>query len=193
MKIPALVAAAGGSTRCPEGKLTKLWRGKPLLCWLLDTLEQHPQVGKVVILTGRHHAEVHALAGGRPEFEVYHNPDWSEGLSSTLKLGESYVPRGSGFLVALGDTPLFSAHTLSRVIPETEQEQTIRVPLYKGKTGHPVFFPEWVRDDWAALSGDCGAKPLFARWPNRVTTLLVDDPGVARDFDQARDFEVAVL
>lgn len=44
--VPAIVAGAGGSSRCPEGKLLKLWRGRPLLEWLLETLSDHPGVGE---------------------------------------------------------------------------------------------------------------------------------------------------
>lgn len=188
--VPVLVPAAGASSRCPEGKLLKLWRGKPLIQSLLDTLTQHPSVGRVLVVSGRFTEELRPLLAAYPNLECRHHPDWARGLSSTLKFGESLLPRGAGFAVALADTPCVKPETLDRLLADADAaDEKIRVPVYQGRQGHPVYFPSWVRRHWHRLEGDSGAKVLLARWPRRVERLEVDDPGILRDFDRAQDFE----
>lgn len=188
MRFPVIVAAAGGSTRCPEGKLLKLWQGRPLLDWLLGTLSGHPRLGPLVVVTGHLRSQVEKLAQTYPDVHTRFNPDWKEGLSTSLRVGEWALPPGEGFLVALGDTPLFSLQTLEAVLPSQDLVR-VRIPLHGQREGHPVFFPEWMRAHWPELSGDRGARPLLSRWPELVERVPVDDSGVLRDFDQASDFE----
>ena len=44
-----------------------------------------------------------------------------------------------------------------------------------------------IRD---SLSGDVGAKLVMKAHPDQCHELVVDDPGILRDFDLATDFEV---
>lgn len=189
MRVPVLVTAAGGSSRCPEGKLQKLWRGQPLLSWLLLRLSGHPGVGPTLVVTGHHREEVETLVGAFPGAETVFNSAWASGLSSSLRLGVSRLPlQGGGFLVALGDTPTFSDATLSAVLPDSSVDQ-VRVPVFEGQRGHPVYFPDWTRPDWATLEGDVGARPLMKAWGDRVLEIPVDDSGILRDFDSSADFD----
>lgn len=186
-RFPAIVCAAGASSRCPEGKLFKLWKGKPLLVWLLESLTNHCELDRILVICGDRIDEVKRLTQTFSGIESHFNADWGQGISSSLRLGERLLPPGDGFLVALGDTPLFRSDTLDRILP-TEGQTTVNVPSYQGRTGHPVFVPEWAREDWRTLRGDRGAKQLFPRWGDRVRTVPVSDSGVVRDFDRPEDF-----
>lgn len=186
--IPVLVAAAGASSRCPEGKLLKALGDRPLLGWLLEKLVSHPRLGPIVVVTGGHGPAVATLATGYPGVQVVENLQWATGLASSLKVGVAALPPEGGFLVALGDTPLFTLDTLEQILPSGHADR-IRVPSYQGRRGHPVFFPEWTRPEWNELQGDTGAKPLMKRWAGRLVEIPVDDPGILRDFDQSCDFE----
>lgn len=186
--IPVLVAAAGASSRCPEGKLLKAWQGRPLLGWLLEKLVAHPRLGPIVVVTGGHGQAVATLAGSYPGVSVVENSLWATGLASSLKIGVTALPPEGGFLVALGDTPLFTLETLEQVLPSGHADR-IRVPSYQGRRGHPVFFPAWTRPEWDELQGDTGAKPMMTRWADRLVEIPVEDAGILRDFDQTSDFE----
>ncbi len=187
-RFPAIVCAAGASSRCPEGKLFKLWRDKPLLLWLLETLASHPKLDRILLICGERMDEVKGLSQAFSGVETHFNADWAEGISSSLRLGERLLPPGNGFLVALGDTPLFRSETLDRVLPDDGQT-SVNIPTYLGLSGHPVYIPEWAREDWRTLQGDQGAKQLFSRWGDRVRTIPVQDRGVVRDFDRLEDFQ----
>ena len=55
------------------------------------------------------------------------------------------------------------------------------MPVQSGEYGHPVGFGRDFAAGLMGLSGDRGAKPLFAQ--GRVVEVIVDDPGVVWDVD----------
>jgi molybdenum cofactor cytidylyltransferase len=59
--------------------------------------------------------------------------------------------------------------------------ESISVPVQGGEYGHPVGFGRDFAAGLMGLSGDRGAKPLFAQ--GRVVEVAVDDPGVGWDVD----------
>lgn len=183
--IPAIVLAAGASSRCPGGKLLQSYRGRPLLEWTLEAL-QESRVGPIVLVTGHASDQIQSLAG--PRVHSVHNPNWSEGISSSIRVGIENLPESCpGVLLALGDTPFFTPETLHRIIgPGAEQE--IRVPIYRGQMGHPKYFPSWLFPELKQLAGDRGAKALINNHQKRCRRIEVDDPGTLRDFDRPSDF-----
>jgi molybdenum cofactor cytidylyltransferase len=141
-------------------------------------------------VTGHLEHAVECLLKGLSKVEAASNPDWSTGLSSSLRRGVERLAPETGFLVALGDTPLFRAGTLDRVLPGCPaQEREVRVPTFEAQRGHPVYFPVWTRPHWSRLCGDRGARQIMAEWAHRVREIPVEDPGIVRDFDRSADFE----
>jgi molybdenum cofactor cytidylyltransferase len=191
---PVIVAAAGASSRCPEGKLLKAWRGRPLLAWLLETLTAPPRLGPVLVVSGHNAAPVRTLALSFPGVQVAHNPEWASGLASSLRRGEQALGPGNGFLISLADTPLYRSETIDAILPRHPGEhKQVRQPIYAGQPGHPVYIPEGMRRYWPDLRGDQGARQLFERCSSGHCQVPVDDPGVVRDFDHTSDFEEAAL
>ncbi|WP_460950186.1 NTP transferase domain-containing protein [Pseudomonas marginalis] len=104
----------------------------------------------------------------------------SAGLGDSLAAAVAASGESDGWLVVLGDMPFIRASSIERVIDGLE-EGCISVPVQDGQYGHPVAFSQASRPGLMALTGDRGAKPLFAQ-----ATLLevpVDDPGVLWDVD----------
>jgi molybdenum cofactor cytidylyltransferase len=60
-------------------------------------------------------------------------------------------------------------------------DDAVSVPVQDGEFGHPVGFGRAFGAGLLALSGDRGARPLFAQ--GRVVEVAVDDPGVLWDID----------
>lgn len=191
MRIPVIVAAAGGSTRCPGNKLLVPYHGKPLLKWLLDSLSAHRDLGRLIVVTGAQRLEVEALLYPYPQARAVHNPHWTAGLASSLRRGVEALPPTRGFLVAMGDTPFFSALTVSRILPRSSDESVrARVPTHRAEEGYPMYFPGQCRAEWKALEGEQGARSILRRLP-QVERIPVDDPGVLKDLDRLEDFPAA--
>ena len=80
------------------------------------------------------------------------NPDFAQGLSTSLKAGIAAVPAGcDGALVLLGDMPQIEACDLDRLI-EAFAPGAIVVPVHEGRQGNPVL---WAR---SPFPGDHAAR-----------------------------------
>jgi molybdenum cofactor cytidylyltransferase len=104
----------------------------------------------------------------------------STGMGDSIAAGVAACPQCSGWLIVLGDMPFILPSSIERVIAGRAAD-TISVPVHDGEYGHPVAFADSFGPALIALSGDGGARPLFAT--ARVVEVEVDDPGVLWDVD----------
>ncbi|MHC8365876.1 nucleotidyltransferase family protein [Pseudomonas sp. ZT5P21] len=104
----------------------------------------------------------------------------STGMGGSIAAGVAACPQLGGWLIALGDMPFILPSTVERVLAGVADD-VISVPVHEGEFGHPVGFGRIFGPGLMALSGDRGAKPLFAS--ARVVEVTVDDPGVLWDVD----------
>ena len=104
----------------------------------------------------------------------------SAGMGHSIAAAVAATGPADGWLVVLGDMPFIRASSIERVI-EGLKEDGINVPVQEGQYGHPVAFGRAFGAGLMALTGDRGAKPLFAQAV--VGEVVVDDPGVLWDID----------
>ncbi|WP_347904897.1 nucleotidyltransferase family protein [Pseudomonas purpurea] len=104
----------------------------------------------------------------------------STGMGDSIAAGVAACPQLDGWLVVLGDMPFILPSSIERIV-EGIAVDTIRVPVQDGEFGHPVGFGRSFGVRLMALSGDRGAKLLFAS--AKVVEVVVDDPGVLWDVD----------
>ncbi|QXI57977.1 nucleotidyltransferase family protein [Pseudomonas sp. OE 28.3] len=104
----------------------------------------------------------------------------SAGMGDSIAAAVAASGEADGWLVVLGDMPFIQPSTIERVV-DAVQDDGISVPVQAGKYGHPVAFGRALGPRMMALSGDRGAKPLFAQ--ASVQEVRVEDPGVLWDVD----------
>ncbi|MCJ8204618.1 nucleotidyltransferase family protein [Pseudomonas sp. RGM2987] len=104
----------------------------------------------------------------------------SPGLGDSIAAGVQACADLDGWLIALGDMPFILPSSYGRVAAGV-QEDGICVPVLAGEYGHPVGFGRAFGPELMALTGDRGAKVLFAG--ALVVEVVVDDPGVTWDVD----------
>jgi molybdenum cofactor cytidylyltransferase len=104
----------------------------------------------------------------------------SAGMGDSIAAAVAASASANGWLVVLGDMPFIQSSSIERVIAGVE-EGGISVPVQDGQYGHPVAFGRAFGPGLMALTGDRGAKPLFAQ--AAVCEVAVDDPGVSWDVD----------
>ncbi|WP_053140110.1 NTP transferase domain-containing protein [Pseudomonas sp. MIACH] len=105
----------------------------------------------------------------------------SAGMGESIAAAVAASGTADGWLVVLGDMPFIRPSSIERVI---EGLESINVLAHAGQYGHPVAFARSFGPALMALSGDRGAKPLFAYAV--VREVQVDDPGVLWDVDIPR-------
>jgi len=184
-RVAAIVLAAGRSTRMGgPNKLLEKISGKPLVRIAAEEALRS-RAGPVVLVTGHERAHVEAALAGLP-VRLVHNPDYAEGLSTSVKAGLAALPpEAEAAIVCLGDMPQVTSSLIDRVIAAFDPEcnALVVLPTFAGKRGNPVlwsrrFFPELM-----ALEGDVGARHLIGAYPEVVTEVPVDNAAAMVDID----------
>lgn len=184
-RLAALVLAAGRSTRMgAENKLLAELDGKALVRHVAEAAAGCG-AEPVVVITGHDADAVEAQLAGLP-IQFVRNPDYAEGMSTSLRLGVGALPTGlDGAIVLLGDMPLVSASLLRRLVAAFDAEPggIAAVPLHEGEWGNPVILAAALFPEIGTLQGDAGARKLLVLHADRVIEVPVSDPAVAVDVD----------
>lgn len=184
-RIAALVLAAGQSRRMgPSNKLLSELEGKALLLHAVDAALAS-RADPVVVVTGHESARVRMALAERP-VAIVHNPDYAEGLSTSLRAGLAALPEGiDAALVCLGDMPRLTPQALDRLIDAyaPEEGRAIVLPTVQGKRGNPVLWDRRFFDEMARLAGDVGARHLIGEHAALVAEVPFDDAAALLDVD----------
>jgi molybdenum cofactor cytidylyltransferase len=190
-RIGALLLAAGQSRRMggPNKLLAEIpgsspGTGVPMVARVAQRLLAS-RARPIVAVLGNRADEVDTALGRLP-VERVRNPDFADGLSTSLRRGLAALPDElDGAVVCLGDMPLISGRHLDRLIAAFNplEGRAIVVPTRHGKRGNPVlwarrFFPEMAR-----ISGDVGARHLIGEHAELVAEVEMDDDAILVDID----------
>ena len=192
-KVAAVILAAGRSTRMggPNKLLAELG-GKSLVRIVTEQVLASKASGAIVV-TGHQAAEVEkALRGLNVTF--VRNPDFAQGLASSVKAGLAAVPDDAdGAVVCLGDMPLIDADLIDRLIGTfaPDRGNLIAVPVSDGRRGNPVLWSRRFFGELMTLDGDIGARHLIAKHGEAVAEVPVEGHGAFLDIDTPQALEEA--
>ncbi|TAM93485.1 MAG: nucleotidyltransferase family protein, partial [Rhodanobacteraceae bacterium] len=121
------------------------------------------------------------------------NPDWRDGLGSSLGAGIRAVRErfqgASAALVCLADHPLLDARALLTILERHAQEpRHIFAADHAGAPGPPVLFPADCFSELAAWHGAEGAQAWLRRQGTRVARVPLDvtDVDTPADLDRVQ-------
>lgn len=158
--IVTIILAGGESRRMGFPKLTLELEGKTLL--------EH-----AVVKAKKLSREVFVVVGAYPDVYrpiaeaagalVVKNPDWQEGLGSTLKTGVKALRSDyDAVLALLADQPFVDETHLQALIDKQQETQADLVfSAYDGVQGPPVLISKSLFANAKTLKGSCGAKALI--------------------------------
>ncbi|MCC0016937.1 MAG: NTP transferase domain-containing protein [Rhodobiaceae bacterium] len=192
-EVAAVVLAAGRSSRMGgPHKLLEHVGGKALVRRSVEAVLAS-RARPVVVVTGHRGDEVAAALDGL-DVRIVVNPDYADGLSTSLHAGLSDLPEGvAGAIVCLADMPGVDAGLLDKLVDafRAAPEGAIVVPTVNGKRGNPVV---WARRYFAALasvSGDVGGRALIGENAARVIEVALDDDAALDDIDTPEALDAA--
>lgn len=187
--VAAVVLAAGRATRMGGAKLSLPVGGRPMVQRVVDAALGSKAAPIIVVLGGDAEAVTQALAG-RP-VSVVVNPDYTDGMSTSLRAGLSAVdPGADGAVVLLGDQPFVSSALIDALIDAfaTSGRPVVR-PSLAGRPANPVLVAAELFPEIAAERGDVGARNVVARHAGDVCLIPVDDPRELADIDSPQEYE----
>ncbi|RJF75372.1 NTP transferase domain-containing protein [Rhodopseudomonas palustris] len=187
--VAAVILAAGRSTRMggPNKLLAEL-NGKPLVRIVAEQVlacKAGSGPARPIVVTGHQADQVEAALAGL-DVSFVPNPDYAEGLASSVKAGIAAVgDDADGAIVCLGDMPLVGTELLDRLIDAFDPDRgaLIVVPVADGRRGNPVLWSRRFFAELMTLGGDVGARHLIAKHAEAVTELPVEGAGAFLDID----------
>jgi molybdenum cofactor cytidylyltransferase len=182
-RIAAVVLAAGRASRMGSNKLLAELDGEPIVRRTVRAVLAS-RARPVVVVTG-HEAEAVRAALAGLDVRFAHNPDFADGMSTSLRVGVGAAGAVGAALICLGDMPRLEARHLDSVIDayRSGDPDEIIVPTCDRKRGNPVLWPHSYFAEIAELSGDVGARALIDRHAEQVRLLAIDDPAILVDVD----------
>lgn len=184
-RIAALILAAGRSTRFgATNKLLEDLDGTPIVRHVARAALQS-RARPVVVVTGHEGERVSAALGGL-DVRLIANPDYVQGLSTSLRAGIAALPPDiDGALVCLGDMPQITAGHLDRLISAfaPKEGRSIAVPVHNGKRGNPVLFARSLFAEMLEAEGDTGARHLIGRHAEEVAEVDLGTSAIFVDVD----------
>jgi molybdenum cofactor cytidylyltransferase len=186
----AVILAAGASTRMGEPKQLLRLDGRTLLRRAVDTVLASPAWPVVIVLGAQ--AEVIRPEVARLPVLIVDNPDWAEGLASSIRAGIQVIDSSSlsleAALLVLCDQPGLSTDSVTRLAGEHRRTgRSIVAARYDGHPGPPALFARRHFHELLELRGAGGARPLLARHAGALAT--VDLPELAADLDTPADYQ----
>ncbi|MEV6723644.1 nucleotidyltransferase family protein [Streptomyces xanthochromogenes] len=191
-----LLAAGGGRRLGGRPKALLPHRGRPLVENAVRVLREGG-CGTVYVVLGAAAAEVRAradLAG----CVLIDNPDWSEGMGSSLRAGLEALGKAAAeggrdggaraALVSLVDQPGIGAEAVARVLAAHRSGDSLAAASYDGKRGHPVLFgaERWA-DIAASATGDRGARAYLKAHEAEIALVECGDVAEPYDIDTEAD------
>jgi molybdenum cofactor cytidylyltransferase len=186
--ISAILLAAGESRRMGEFKQLLMFAGKTFVESCADQLLAS-RVGEVIVVTGHRAPDVHRALGRRSVCLV-HNPDYRDGMSSSVKRGIAAASAdAAAILMALVDQPQIDAAIINRVIDEYEKcRPLVVIPTYGGRNGHPVLLDLRLRDELLAFDASQGLRQVIHAHAADVARVEVATGAVLMDCDEPEDY-----
>jgi molybdenum cofactor cytidylyltransferase len=189
--IAAIVLGAGRSSRMGgPNKLLAEIGGKPLVRIAVDQVLAS-RARPVIVVTGHQRERVEAALAGLP-VKVVHNPNFAEGLGTSLKAGIAAVPaEADGAIVCLGDMPQVDAALIDRLIGAFDPDKSalVVIPTIDGKRGNPVVWARRFFADLMSVEGDIGARYLIGRYPEAVAEVALTGTAALTDVDTPEALE----
>ena len=198
-RVGAVVLAAGQSSRFRAAggrgatKLVAKLRDKPIVRMAAEAALAS-RARPVIVVTGHARASVEAALAGL-DVEWAHNPQFSSGLASSLRVGLSAMPADvAGALVLLGDMPWIEARLIDAIIDGflANEHALAAAPARQGRRGNPVLLGRGLFDAAMRLQGDEGARRLIGSLgAGELIEVEATDAGVIVDIDTPRDLAAA--
>src|SRR5690606_16970438 len=160
MPTAALILAAGGSRRLGRPKQLEPWGDSTLLGRVVSVAREMP-VDEIWVVVGAESEKILAETD-LGDAGVIENPEWEEGIASSLRVGLDALTRLSRVervVIMMGDQPDVSPEVVERLLEEHKRaKRPVSIPKYRYTLGNPVVVDRSLWSRVMSLEGDEGVR-----------------------------------
>ena len=186
-----LLLASGLSSRFDAGdKLMADLHGRPVLAHAASVLADRSVAKRVAVVAPDQTARSACLEA--MGFEIVSNPVPEDGQGRTLAIGARYVRDATdadSMLILLSDMPFVTDTHLAGLADALSHGAGAAISETGGMLSPPALFRRDHFDQLAAVTGDRGARQIFAGIPARQ--VVATAPDVLMDIDCGLDLQRA--
>lgn len=186
-KIGIIVLAGGKSSRLGQPKQLLDIQGKPLIQHVVDRALAS-LLGPVIVISGAYAERLPMI----PNVDIVHNPDWEEGMASSIRRAVHYVqkvyPDIDGLMILVADQPYLDSAVLNEMgVLQKENGYIAVAASYKDQLGTPILFHRSLWTELLLLKGDVGAKKILNQIKDKIG-IVPFEKGLY-DIDTIADYE----
>jgi molybdenum cofactor cytidylyltransferase len=188
--IGLIVLAAGASTRMGTPKQLLLYQGRSFVCHAVEVAIASVCQPIVVVLGAN--AQRIKLEINHLPIQIVENQQWSEGMSSSIRVGlktlNAVNPDLEAVAIALCDQPFISSQLINQLIEAyCLTGKPIVASEYAGTLGVPALFSRALFSELMALKTTEGAKQIIGKHLHEVVGVPFPDGAI--DIDTPKDYE----
>jgi len=188
MTTAAVILAAGESRRLGRPKQLEPWGERNLLSHVVSRTRQFP-VDEVWVVLGHDYERIMDETD-LGDAGIIENPEWREGIASSIRVGLDALTRLSRCdraLIVLGDQPSVATEVVEELMDSHARgTHPVSVPKYRYSWGNPVLVDRLLWPRLMSLEGDEGAQRLWQAHPEWVNEVWFSDLA-PRDVDTETD------
>jgi CTP:molybdopterin cytidylyltransferase MocA len=178
LPVVPIILAAGKSPRLGFPQALARFEGRSALD---IAVENCTGLSQPIVVLGHSAAKVRAAV---PEgARVVVHSKWRTGQLSSLRAALRRIPRHAAFMLYPVDFPLLTPLMIRSLVAGFRQkrpDQTIVLPVFRGRSGHPVIFSPAVRRELASAHS---AREVVEKDPQRVKLVPLRTSAIWQDCD----------
>lgn len=176
----AIILAAGLSSRAGCFKMEINVGGKPLLARQIELFSQLCE--RIIVVGGYQIERIRRITDTYPNVVLAHNRNYEDGMFSSVQCGVRQAQ--DSFFLTPGDYPFLGLEVLQKIL---QHSGPVRIPVFKGRKGHPVFIESQLIEPLLQYKADSNLREFIGE--QRVALVPVEDEAILFDIDTVDDYK----
>ena len=174
-----VILAGGFSSRANTNKMLLTIDNKPIIVLTINGMK--PYVDKIIVVTGHYDKEIREILKDE-QVTILFNKDYESGMFSSVLTGIKEID--DDFFIIPGDIPFVKGVTYESLL---KGKKEIRIPVYKGKQGHPLFIKKELLRELRNEPIYSNLKAFRDRYDKEE--INVDDKNILIDIDTIEEYK----
>ncbi|RSV83734.1 NTP transferase domain-containing protein [Klebsiella aerogenes] len=180
-QVDCIITAAGLSSRMGQWKMMLPWLGTTILDASIKNALQF--CSRIILVSGFRAEELHQRYSAHPQITLVYNPNYQQGLFTSVCAGASQV-RNNFCFITLGDLPCLPPALFQRLWQQ--RGDSALLPQYQGVPGHPILITGTQLRQLITYDGPDSMRKRLLQ--SRHRCLELDFPQMVWDIDTPTDF-----